>query len=101
MASYGSSKAAVSHLTRNTAFDLGPMGIRANAISAGPVNTVSARGVSGFTDILKIYPERAPLHRNIDQEDVGKAALFLLSDLASGVTGEVLHVDAGFHITAF
>jgi enoyl-[acyl-carrier protein] reductase I len=97
----GTAKAALEQAVRQLAFDLGSLGIRANAISAGPVNTLSARGVSGFTDILKIYPERAPLHRNIDQEDVGKAALFLLSDLASGVTGEVLHVDAGFHITAF
>ncbi len=97
----GTAKAALEQAVRQLAFDLGSLGIRVNAISAGPVNTLSARGVSGFTDILKIYPDRAPLHRNIDQDDVGKAALFLLSDLASGVTGEVLHVDAGFHITAF
>jgi Enoyl-[acyl-carrier-protein] reductase (NADH) len=93
----GVAKSALESAVRYLASDLGPEGIRVNAISAGPINTVAARGVSGFTGMLKLHAERAPLRRNVTQEEVGKAALFLLSDLASGVTGEVLHVDAGYH----
>ncbi len=96
----GTAKAALEQAVKQLALDLGPEGVRINCISAGPVNTVSARGVSGFTDILKVYEERSPLRRNITKEDVGGAALFLLSELASGVTGTTLHVDGGFHITA-
>ena len=96
----GTAKAALEQAVKQLALDLGPEGVRVNAISAGPINTVSARGVSGFSGILKVYEERTPLKRNITQEEVGKAALFLLTDMASGITGTTLHVDAGFHITA-
>jgi enoyl-[acyl-carrier protein] reductase I len=94
----GSAKAALEHEVRQLAYELGPKKIRVNAISAGPVNTLSARGISGFIDMLKISREKAPLRRNIEPAEVGKAALFLLSDLASGITGEVLYVDAGYNI---
>jgi enoyl-[acyl-carrier protein] reductase I len=91
-------KAALENSVRYLANDLGPQGIRVNAISAGPVRTASARAVTGFTDMLKQHAEKAPLRRNISAEEVGKAALYLCSDLASGVTGTVHFVDAGFHI---
>ena len=94
----GSAKAALEHSVRQLAFELGAMGIRVNAISAGAVNTLSARGISRFTTMLSEAREKAPLGRNVTSEEVGKSALFLLSDLASGVTGETLHVDAGYHI---
>ena len=71
--------------------------IRVNAISAGPIRTLSAKGVGGFNTILKEIEARAPLKRNVDQEEVGKTAAYLLSDLSSGVTGENIHVDGGFH----
>lgn len=96
----GSAKAALEHAVRHLAWELGPQEIRVNAISAGPVNTVSARGISGFTGMLGAARDRAPLRRNITPDEVGKAALFLLSDLGSGVTGEIVHVDAGFGIMA-
>jgi enoyl-[acyl-carrier protein] reductase I len=94
----GSAKAALEHSVRQLAYELGPMGIRVNAISAGAVNTLSARGISGFTAMLGNAREKAPLQRNVTAEEVGKAGLFLLSDLGSGVTGETLHVDAGYHV---
>jgi enoyl-[acyl-carrier protein] reductase I len=94
----GSAKAALEHAVRQLAYELGPKGIRVNAISAGPVSTLAARGVSGLTDMLAFHREKAPLKRNITLEDVGRSGLFLLSDLSSGITGEVLHVDAGFNI---
>lgn len=94
----GSAKAALEHAVRQLAYELGPKGIRVNAISAGPVNTLSARGVSGFLDMLSKTQEKAPLKRNVDPAEVGRAALFLLSDMASGVTGETLFVDAGYNI---
>ncbi len=94
----GSAKAALEHEVRQLAYELGPKKIRVNAISAGPVNTLSARGISGFMDMLHVAREKAPLRRNIEPAEVGKAALFLLSDMASGVTGEVLYVDAGYNI---
>lgn len=93
----GVAKAALEASVRYLANDLGSEQIRVNAISAGPINTVAARGISGFTGMLKLHAEKAPLRRNVTQQEVGNAALFLLSDLASGVTGEVLHVDAGYH----
>ncbi|MEJ7485604.1 SDR family oxidoreductase, partial [Staphylococcus hominis] len=71
--------------------------IRVNAISAGPIRTLSGKGVGGFNTILKEIEERSPLKRNVDQEEVGKTAAYLLSDLSSGVTGENIHVDGGFH----
>src|SRR5690606_1452009 len=93
----GVAKSALESAVRYLASDLGPEGIRVNAISAGPVNTVAARGISGFTSMLKLHAERAPLRRNVTQLEVGQAALYLLSDLGSAVTGVVLHVDAGYH----
>jgi len=94
----GTAKAALEQAVRQLALELGEMNIRVNAISAGPVNTLSARGVRGFTDILGLHRERAPLKRNVTLEDVGGTALYLLSDLASGVTGETIYVDGGFNI---
>ncbi len=94
----GSAKAALEHEVRQLAYELGPRGIRVNAISAGPVSTLSARGISGFTDMLQVARDKAPLKRNIEPAEIGKAALFLLSDMGSGVTGEVLYVDAGYNI---
>ncbi len=96
----GVAKAALEAAVRYLCVNLGQRGIRINAISAGAVNTLAARGVSHFRDLLRITAERAPLGRAIEVEEVGKAALFLASDLASGVTGEVMYVDAGFNITA-
>jgi len=96
----GSAKAALEHAIRQLAFELGPRNIRVNGISAGPVSTLSARGIGGFTDILGHYREHAPLRRNIEGREVGDSALFLCSDLASGITGEILYVDAGYNIMA-
>ena len=94
----GSAKAVLEQITRQMAWELGPRNIRVNAVSAGPVSTLAARGIKGFVGMHKDHAERAALKRNITQEEVGKAALFLLSDLASGMTGEVLYVDAGYRI---
>jgi enoyl-[acyl-carrier protein] reductase I len=94
----GVAKAALEHSVRYLAPDLGARGIRINAISAGPINTLAARGVKNFTSILPAVAEKSPLKRNITQEEVAKTALFLASDLSSGVTGEVIHVDAGYHV---
>lgn len=94
----GVAKAALESSVRYLANDLGPKGIRVNAISAGPIRTVSAKGVSGFNDILHTIESRAPLRRNVTQEDVGGVALFLMSDLSRGVTGEIIYVDSGYHI---
>ncbi|HPD01060.1 MAG TPA: SDR family oxidoreductase, partial [Acetivibrio sp.] len=80
------------------AYDLGSGNIRVNAISAGPIKTLSAKGVKNFGSILDTLPEKAPLKRNITQEDLGNTALYLLSDLSGGVTGEVIHVDSGYNI---
>jgi enoyl-[acyl-carrier protein] reductase I len=94
----GVAKAALEACVRYLANDLGPDGIRVNAISAGPIKTLSASGVRGFRGILGQTEERAPLRRNVTAEEVGKAAVFLCSDLGSGVTGEVMHVDVGYNI---
>ena len=94
----GVAKAALEASVRYLAHDLGSKGIRINAISAGPIRTLAASGISGFKDMLHYVSERAPLKRNIDQDEVGRTALYLVSDLASGVTGEILHVDAGYNI---
>jgi enoyl-[acyl-carrier protein] reductase I len=91
-------KAALENSVRYLANDLGPEGIRVNAISAGPVRTASARAITGFTGMLKQHAEKAPLRRNVTAEEVGKAALYLCSDLSSGVTGTVHFVDGGYHI---
>jgi enoyl-[acyl-carrier protein] reductase I len=97
----GTAQAALEQIVRQLALELGGKNIRVNAVSAGPVPTLAARGVPGFTHILEVYERRAPLQRNVTHEEVAKASLFLLSDLSSGITGEVLYVDGGFHITAF
>lgn len=94
----GVAKAALEASVRYLAADLGPEGIRVNAISAGPIKTLSAAGVSGIRKMLRYAEERAPLRRNVDQDEVGRTALWLCSDLGSGVTGEVVYVDAGYHI---
>lgn len=94
----GVAKAALEASVRYLAADLGPDNVRVNAISAGPIKTLSAAGISGFRKMLHYVEERAPLRRNVDQEEVGKTALWLCSDLSSGVTGEVVYVDAGYHI---
>jgi enoyl-[acyl-carrier protein] reductase I len=94
----GSAKAVLEQSVRQLAYELGPKNIRVNAVSAGPVNTLAARGIHGFTDMLKKHADKAPLKRNVTKDEVGKASLFLLSDWSSGVTGEVLYVDAGYRI---
>lgn len=94
----GVAKASLEASVRYLAEDLGKYGIRVNAVSAGPIRTLAAKGVSGFNDIMAAIEERAPLRRNIDQDEVGDATLFLLSNLSRGITGDVLHVDAGYHI---
>jgi enoyl-[acyl-carrier protein] reductase I len=94
----GIAKAALEAAVRYLASDLGPQNIRVNAISAGPMKTLAASGIKGFRDILEVIPERAPLRRNIDQDEVADVGVFLASHLARGVTGEVIHVDAGYHI---
>jgi enoyl-[acyl-carrier protein] reductase I len=96
----GVAKAALEASVRYLAADLGPESVRINAISAGPIKTLASSGVRGFKSILGYTEEKAPLRRNVTQEDVAGAALFLCSSLAAGVTGEVLHVDAGFNILA-
>lgn len=94
----GVAKAALEANVRYLASDLGPKGIRVNAISAGPIKTLAAMGVHGFSNILKIVEEKAPLRRNVTQADVGNVGLFLASDLAVAITGEVIHADSGYHI---
>jgi len=94
----GVAKAALEATVRYLASDLGSKRIRVNAISAGPIKTLAARGISDFTKILNAVEERAPLHRNVDALEVGNAALFLSSDLASGITGEITFVDCGYNI---
>jgi len=96
----GVAKAALESSVRYLANDLGPSGVRVNAISAGPVKTLSASIVKGFKDKVDLQQEAAPLRRNVTGEDVGKSGLFLISDLASGVTGHVLYVDCGYNIMA-
>src|SRR6202789_3488652 len=95
----GVAKAALEAAVRYLAASLGSKNIRVNAISAGPIKTLAARGIGDFTKILEAVEQRAPLHRNVDQLEVGNTAVFLASDLASGITGEVTYVDAGFNIT--
>ena len=94
----GSAKAVLEQSTRQLAYELGPKNVRINALSAGPVSTLAARGIHGFTDMLKKHAERSAMRRNITKDEVGKAGLFLLSDLSSGITGETLYVDAGYRI---
>ncbi|QKX01562.1 SDR family oxidoreductase [Wolbachia endosymbiont of Cruorifilaria tuberocauda] len=94
----GLCKAALEASVKYLAYDLGPKNIRVNAISAGPVRTLASSGISDFHFISKWNKNNAPLRRNVTIEDIGKAALYLLSDLSSGTTGEILHVDSGYNI---
>jgi enoyl-[acyl-carrier protein] reductase I len=94
----GVAKAALEATVRYLANDLGPRGIRVNAVSAGPIRTLAARGVSGITKMVEHHREIAPLRRATEQAEVGDAALFLLSSLSRGITGEVIYVDGGYHI---
>jgi enoyl-[acyl-carrier protein] reductase I len=94
----GVAKAALDMSVRYLASDLGPRGIRVNALSAGPVKTLASAGISGFSKILEHMRNHAPLRRNVDQSEVADAALFLLSGMSRGVTGEILHVDSGYNI---
>jgi len=94
----GVAKAALEASVRYLAVDLGPKNIRVNAISAGPIKTLAASGIGDFRYILKWNEYNAPLRRTVTIEDVGRSAVFLLSDMSSGVTGEVVHVDAGYHV---
>ncbi len=94
----GVAKAALEAATRYLAYDLGPQKIRVNAISAGPIRTLAAAGVSGFRDMYKHFADVAPLRENVTIDDVGNTAVFLASDLASHITGETIYVDSGFNI---
>ena len=94
----GDAKAALEASDKYMAMDLGPRGIRVNSLSAGPIKTLAASGIGDFRYIMKWNELNSPLRRNVTQADVGKSALYLLSDLSSGVTGETHHVDAGYHV---
>ena len=95
----GVAKAALESSVRYLAADLGPQNIRVNAVSAGPIKTLAAAGISGFSSILQVYRDRAPLRRNVELSEVADAAMFLLSPAARAVTGEILMVDSGFHVS--
>ncbi len=97
----GVAKAALQSSVRYLAHDLGAKNIRVNAISAGPINTLAARGISGFTEILKVAREKSPLKRNTEPQEVGDTALFLFSPLSRGITGQVIYVDNGYNIVGF
>jgi enoyl-[acyl-carrier protein] reductase I len=94
----GVAKAALEASVRYLAADLGPRGVRVNAISAGPIRTLAASGIAGFRTLHKSFADQAPLRRNVTTADVGNAALWLCSDLSGAVTGEIMYVDAGFNI---
>jgi enoyl-[acyl-carrier protein] reductase I len=97
----GLAKASLEASVRYLAADLGPKGIRVNGISAGPIKTLAASGIKGFSRMLEFNEKNSPLRRNVTIDEVGNVAAFLLSDLASGMTGEITYVDAGFHAIAF
>ena len=97
----GVAKAALECSVRYLAYDLGKHKIRVNAISAGPIKTLSARGIADFSDMLKAHAERAPLKCNVDVNEVGATGVFLASDASSGITGEVIYVDCGYNIMGF
>jgi enoyl-[acyl-carrier protein] reductase I len=97
----GVAKAALEASVRYLAADLGRQNVRVNAISAGPIKTLAARGIGDFSDMLKAHVEKSPLHRNVDPAEVGGTALFLASDLSSGITGETIYVDCGYNIMGF
>jgi enoyl-[acyl-carrier protein] reductase I len=94
----GVAKASLEASIRYLAANLGPKNIRVNAISAGPVNTLAARGIKGFTGMLKHHAEKAPLRRSVELEEIGNAALFLASNMSAAITGEIMHVDCGYNI---
>jgi enoyl-[acyl-carrier protein] reductase I len=94
----GLCKSALESAVEYLASELGPAGVRVNALSAGPIRTISSSGVGDFKKMLLLYEKFSPLRRNISEAEVGKAAMFLLSEYASGITGETLHVDCGYHI---
>jgi len=94
----GVAKAALEASVRYLAHDLGPLGIRVNAISAGPIKTISSKAIKDFGSILDVFEQKAPLKRGLSQDELGNTALFLLSDLSGAITGEVLHVDCGYNI---
>lgn len=94
----GVAKASLESAVRYLAKDLGKDNIRVNAVSAGPIRTLAAKGVRGFNDVLHTMEEKAPLRRNVDAQEVGDVTAFFLSDLSRGITGEVIHVDGGYHI---
>ena len=96
----GTAKAALEHEVRQLAFEYGAQNIRLNAISAGPLETLAARGIHGFRDMKRMHAEKAPMGRNITADEVAKTALFLCSDMATGITGSIIPVDAGYHIMA-
>jgi len=95
----GVAKAALESSVRYLAADLGPQNVRVNAISAGPIKTLAASGISGFSSILQVYRDRAPLRRNVELAEVADAAMFLLGPAARAITGEILMVDSGFHVS--
>jgi enoyl-[acyl-carrier protein] reductase I len=97
----GVAKAALESSVRYLAADLGPKNIRVNAISAGAIKTLAAAGISGFSSILQVYRERAPLRRGVDQSEVADTAVFLLGSASRAITGEIVMVDAGFHTMGF
>jgi enoyl-[acyl-carrier protein] reductase I len=94
----GVAKAALEASVRYLANDLGPQGIRVNAISAGPIKTLASSAVGGISNMIKLHAERAPMRKAVDLEEVGEAALFLLSSMSKGISGEVIYVDGGYHI---
>jgi len=94
-------KAGLECTVRYLAYELGKRNIRVNAISAGPIKTLAARGIGDLSEMMRAHMERAPLHRNVDQLEVGGAALFLASDLSSAITGETIYVDCGYNIMGF
>ena len=97
----GVAKAALEATVRYLANDLGKQKVRVNAISAGPIKTLAARGISGLGEMLKSHAERAPLKRNVDVNEVAETAVFLASDAGSGITGETIYVDCGYNIMGF
>ncbi len=97
----GVAKAALESTVRYLAYDLGKKKIRVNAISAGPIRTLAARGISRLSEMLKVHAERSPLQRNVEVSEVGSTGLFLASDGSSGITGEVIYVDCGYNIMGF
>jgi enoyl-[acyl-carrier protein] reductase I len=94
-------KASLEATVRYLAYELGPKNIRVNAISAGPIKTLAARGIGALGEMMKAHAERAPLHRNVDQLEVGGTALYLASELSTAVTGETIYVDCGYNIMGF